>query len=85
MEMLYKWSKKRHVAWHAGKSKWKRFKDLNKCSLGIELDNRGHDFGYQNFSKYQIKKLIMLCKILKKYSIKRKFFRSFRYRTFKKN
>tara|TARA_B100001248_G_C27274847_1_gene404835 strand:+ start:162 stop:794 length:633 start_codon:yes stop_codon:yes gene_type:complete len=67
--------KERHVAWHAGKSKWKRFKDLNKCSLGIELDNRGHDFGYQNFSKYQIKKLIMLCKILKKkYSIKEENF-----------
>ena len=35
------------VAWHAGKSKWKNFKDLNKYSIGIELVNKGHKFGYQ--------------------------------------
>ena len=59
------------VAWHAGKSKWKKFINLNKNSIGIELVNKGHQFGYQNFSKLQIKSLIWLCKRLKKkYSIK---------------
>ena len=35
------------VAWHVGKSKWKNFKNLNESSIGIELVNKGHDFGYQ--------------------------------------
>ncbi len=61
----------RFQAWHAGKSKWKKFINLNKNSIGIELVNKGHKFGYQNFSKPQIKSLIWLCKKLKKkYSIK---------------
>lgn len=59
------------VAWHAGKSKWKNFKDLNKYSIGIELVNKGHKFGYQNFTNLQIKCLINICKRLKKkYKIK---------------
>ena len=39
------------IAWHAGKSKWKKFNNLNKNSIGIELVNKGHKFGYQHFSK----------------------------------
>jgi len=64
--------KDKNIAWHAGKSKWKKFKNLNLNSIGIELVNKGHQFGYQNFSGKQIKSLIKLCKILKKkYSIKK--------------
>ena len=55
-----------NIAWHAGKSRWKNFVNLNKNSLGIELINKGHQFGYQAFSDQQIKSLISLCKILKK-------------------
>ena len=54
------------VAWHAGKSKWKKFNNLNEYSIGIELANKGHEFGYQKFSKIQIINLIKLCKKLKK-------------------
>ena len=54
------------IAWHAGESKWKKFKNLNKSSIGIELVNKGHNFGYQNFTKIQIISLIELCKKLKK-------------------
>ena len=43
------------IAWHAGKSKWKQFVNLNDVSLGIELVNKGHQFGYQKFSDKQIK------------------------------
>ena len=58
-------------AWHAGKSKWKNFNNLNKNSIGIELVNKGHEFGYEKFSNLQIKKLINLCLHLKKkYKIK---------------
>ena len=57
-------------AWHAGKSNWLKYKNLNKNSLGIELVNKGHRLGYTNFSKKQITQLINLCKVLiKKYKI----------------
>ena len=60
------------VAWHAGKSRWKNIKNLNNQSIGIELVNKGHKFGYENFSQKQITKLILLCKFLtKKYKIKK--------------
>ena len=60
------------VAWHAGKSKWKNKTDLNKYSIGIEIQNKGHFIKYQNFPKKQIFSLIKLIKILmKKYKIKR--------------
>ena len=54
------------IAWHAGKSKWKEKKNLNKISIGIELVNKGHKYGYQNFPKTQINSLINLCKKLKR-------------------
>ena len=59
------------IAWHAGRSRWKKFYNLNNKSIGIELVNKGHRFGYQKFTKKQIKSLIYLCKKLKKkYKIK---------------
>ena len=64
-----------NIAWHAGKSKWKKFTNLNNSSIGIELVNKGHEFGYQNFSTKQISCLIKLCKRLKKkYQIKKENF-----------
>ena len=45
---------------------------LNKKSIGIEISNNGHQFGYQNFSKKQINSVIRLSKFLiKKYNIKK--------------
>ncbi len=60
------------TAWHAGKSKWKSFVNLNKNSIGIELVNKGHKYGYEKFSKKQINSLVRLCVYLKKkYHIKK--------------
>jgi len=60
-----------YEAWHAGKSNWKKDISLNKKSLGIEISNKGHEFGYENFSKNQITSLIKLSKyLIKKYNIK---------------
>ena len=60
------------TAWHAGKSKWKHFNNLNKYSIGIEIQNKGHYINYQNFTKKQIFSLIQLIKkLLKKYKIKK--------------
>ena len=61
-----------YIAWHAGVSKWKKFSFLNKYSVGIEISNRGHGNGYQQFTKKQIQSLIRLSKsIIKKYKLKK--------------
>ena len=70
---IFRLVKDENVAWHAGKSMWGKYQNLNTNSIGIELVNRGHQFGYQAFPKIQIKKLVKLCKFLmKKYVIKKK-------------
>lgn len=57
-------------AWHAGKSNWKNINLLNKYSIGIELANPGHQFGYRKFKKSQINSLKKISKLLiKKYKI----------------
>jgi len=68
---VFRLVKDQNIAWHAGKSMWGKYKNLNKNSLGIELVNKGHQYGYQAFTRIQIKRLIELCKYLKrKYRIK---------------
>ena len=63
--------KEKNIAWHAGKSNWKNYTNLNQNSLGIELVNKGHKWGYSHYPKKQILNLINLCKLLiKKYNIK---------------
>ena len=62
-----------YIAWHAGKSLWKSYKSLNQKSIGIEITNPGHEFGYKKFSKKQISSLLKLSKFLiKKYKISSK-------------
>ena len=62
-----------YIAWHAGKSNWKKLKHLNEHSLGIEIQNSGHNYDYENFPIKQIKSLKKLLKILTKiYKIKPK-------------
>lgn len=59
-----------YAAWHAGKSRWKKMISLNKCSIGIEIQNQGHDFKYEKFSFKQINSLSKLLRILiKSYKI----------------
>ena len=63
--------KDNNIAWHAGISNWFNFKNLNKNSIGIELENKGHQYGYQIFPSKQIIQLIKILKILKrKFKIK---------------
>ena len=49
-----------YVAWHAGISKWKNDKLLNKSSIGIEISNPGHQYGYESFKKKQLGCLIKI-------------------------
>lgn len=47
-------------AWHAGKSRWRGIEDVNSASIGIEIVNPGHEFGYRPFLEEQIDALIPL-------------------------
>jgi N-acetylmuramoyl-L-alanine amidase len=47
-------------AWHAGKSWWRGVQDVNSASVGIEIVNPGHEFGYRPFPTPQIDALIPL-------------------------
>lgn len=41
-------------AWHAGRACWAGETDINGCSIGIELVNPGHEFGYRPFPEPQM-------------------------------
>ena len=47
-------------AWHAGKSHWRGVTDINSASIGIEIVNPGHEFGYRPFPDEQIDAVIRL-------------------------
>lgn len=49
-------------AWHAGEANWAGERDVNGCSIGIELVNPGHEFGYRDFPDIQMECLIALCR-----------------------
>ena len=54
-----------HRAWHAGKSYWRGVTDVNSASVGIEIVNPGHEFGYREFPDEQIAALIPLLASIK--------------------
>ena len=57
-------------AWHAGDSRWRGAPLVNGRSIGIELVNPGHEFGYRPFPAAQIDTLIPLCRgILARHAI----------------
>ena len=49
-----------HRAWHAGLSFWAGQRDINSRSIGIELVNPGHDWGYRPFPDAQMQALVTL-------------------------
>jgi N-acetylmuramoyl-L-alanine amidase len=59
-------------AWHAGKSWWRGIEGLNSASIGIEIVNPGHEFGYVPFPDAQINALIpLVAGIVARHSITR--------------
>ena len=59
-----------YEAWHAGESSWKGIKSINRHSIGIEIQNSGHENKYENFAQKQIistKKLLKY--LIKKYKV----------------
>ena len=51
-------------AWHAGVSAWAGESDINSRSIGIEIVNPGHEFGYPDYPLRQIAAVIALCKTI---------------------
>jgi N-acetylmuramoyl-L-alanine amidase len=47
-------------AWHAGRSFWKGERDINAVSIGIEMVNPGHEWGYRPFPDVQVEAVIAL-------------------------
>ena len=63
-----------YISWHAGVSKWKNYKSINKFSIGVEISNSGHDNIYKKYSKKQIYSIIKLSSyLINKFKIKSKF------------
>ncbi len=57
---VYRLIDDQHRAWHAGRSYWRGIEDVNSASIGIELVNPGHDFGYRPYPRAQIDTLIAM-------------------------
>jgi N-acetylmuramoyl-L-alanine amidase len=49
-------------AWHAGISHWRGREALNDCSIGVEIVNPGHEFGYRDFPDAQMAAVLDLCR-----------------------
>jgi N-acetylmuramoyl-L-alanine amidase len=59
-------------AWHAGRSWWRGTSDINSASIGIEIVNPGHEFGYRPFPEAQIEAVIeLLAGIMERHGITR--------------
>ena len=57
-------------AWHAGRAYWRGITDVNSASVGIELANPGHEWGYRPFPQPQMEALIpLLADIVKRHKI----------------
>lgn len=57
-------------AWHAGRAYWRGITDVNSASVGIELVNPGHEFGYRLFPQAQMEALIpLLADVIKRHKV----------------
>ena len=59
-------------AWHAGRSWWRGIQNVNGASIGIEIVNPGHEFGYRPFPKAQMEALLpLLADVVERHRIPR--------------
>ena len=56
----------RKRAWHAGVSYWRGITDVNSASIGIEIVNPGHEFGYRPFPGDQVAAVVRLTDEIRK-------------------
>jgi N-acetylmuramoyl-L-alanine amidase len=59
-------------AWHAGRAYWRGVSDVNSASVGIEIVNPGHEFGYRSFPEEQLDMLVpLIAEIKQRYDVPR--------------
>lgn len=67
---IYRLVDEKDRAWHAGVSSWRGHTNINQRSVGVEIVNPGHDYGYRPFPAKQMESLTALCKdILSRHTI----------------
>ncbi|MEA1676869.1 N-acetylmuramoyl-L-alanine amidase [Nitrospirillum sp. BR 11163] len=49
-------------AWHAGRGAWGDVQDVNSRSIGVEIVNPGHEYGYRPFPAAQMRAVADLCR-----------------------
>jgi N-acetylmuramoyl-L-alanine amidase len=60
-------------AWHAGRSAWRDIDDVNSASIGVEIVNPGHEFGYRRFPEAQMAAVTELsADIVRRHAIRRR-------------
>lgn len=59
---IYQLVEEQNIAWHAGISGWRGFKNVNPISIGIEIANPGHRCGYRAFPPLQMQAVAELCR-----------------------
>lgn len=70
--MVHRLVREDRRAWHAGKSYWRGITDVNSASVGIELVNPGHEFGYVPFPDAQMEALLpLLADIVQRHDVPR--------------
>lgn len=59
-------------AWHAGRSFWRGIQNVNDASVGIEIVNPGHEFGYRPFTAQQMDALLpLLADLVRRHDVPR--------------
>jgi N-acetylmuramoyl-L-alanine amidase len=59
-------------AWHAGRSYWRGLHNVNAASIGIEIVNPGHEYGYRPFTPQQMDSLVpLLAGIVQRHKVPR--------------
>lgn len=59
---LHKLVEEKDCAWHAGVSFWRNVRNVNETSIGVEIVNPGHEWGYRKFPDAQMQAVAKLCK-----------------------
>jgi len=59
--IIYQHVDEQKRAWHAGAGAWGNLTNINSHSIGIEIVNKGHEFGYEPFPDKQLASVKSLC------------------------
>ena len=71
--LVYRHVHEERRAWHAGVSSWRGYEQVNGRSIGIEIVNPGHEFGYVDFPNEQMQSVLSLsCEVVGRHKIEKR-------------